>query len=138
MTENKTTVTDVDVGDYLANVSDDKKADSLWLIEKMQKATGETPKMWGPSIIGFGRYAYQYDSGHKGESAIIGFSPRKRELVIYIVPGFEPFQTHLGKLGKHKTGQSCLYIKRLSDINKSVLEELIAGSVAWMRNKYPD
>jgi hypothetical protein len=138
MTENKTTVTDGDVGDYLANVSDDKKTDSLWLIDRMQKATGEAPKMWGPSIIGFGRYAYQYDSGHKGESAIIGFSPRKRELVIYIVPGFEPFQTPLGKLGLHKTGQSCLYIKRLSDINKSVLEELIAGSVAWMRNKYPD
>lgn len=138
MTENKTTVTAVEVGDYIANVSEDKKADSLWLIDRMQKATGEAPKMWGPSIIGFGRYAYHYDSGHKGESAMIGFSPRKRELVIYIVSGFEPFQTQLSKLGKHKTGQSCLYIKRLSDINKSVLEELIAGSVAWMRNKYPD
>ena len=137
MTENKTTVTDVDVGDYIANLNDDKKTDSLWLIDRMQKATGEAPKMWGPSIIGFGRYAYQYDSGHKGESAIIGFSPRKRELVIYIVPGFEPFQAHLSKLGKHKTGQSCLYIKRLTDINKEVLVDLINASVTWMRNKYP-
>ena len=137
MPENKTKITAVEVDDFLAALGDDKTSDSRWLIERMQKATGEAPKMWGPSIIGFGRYAYQYDSGHKGESAIIGFSPRKRELVIYIVPGFEPFQTYLGKLGKHKTGQSCLYIKRLSDIDRPVLEELISASVAWMRNKYP-
>ena len=137
MTENKTTVTDVDVGDYLANVSDDKKADSLWLIDRMQNATGEAPKMWGPSIIGFGRYHYQYDSGHKGEFALIGFSPRKRELVVYIVPGFEPFQAQLARLGKHKTGVGCLYISKLDDVNKEVLVDLINASVTWMRNKYP-
>ncbi len=137
MTENKTKVSAVEVSDYIADLSDDKKTDSLWLIDRMQNATGEAPKMWGSSIIGFGRYAYQYDSGHKGESAIIGFSPRKRELVVYIVSGFEPFQTHLSKLGKHKTGQSCLYIKRLTDVNKEVLVDLINASVTWMRNKYP-
>jgi hypothetical protein len=137
MTENKTQPTGIDVGDFIANLGDDKLSDSRWLIERMRDATGEAPKMWGPSIIGFGRYHYQYDSGHKGEFALIGFSPRKRELVVYIVPGFEPFQAQLAKLGKHKTGQSCLYIKRLSDIDRNVLSELITASVAWMRNKYP-
>ena len=137
MTENITQPTGIDVGDFIAKLGDDKLSDSHWLIERMRDATGENPKMWGPSIIGFGRYRYQYDSGRKGEFAIIGFSPRKRELAIYIVPGFEPFQAQLARLGKHKTGQSCLYIKRLSDINRDVLTELITASVTLMRNKYP-
>lgn len=137
MTENKTKPTGIDVAGFIANLSDDKLSDSHWLIERMQEATGEAPTMWGPSIIGFGKYRYRYESGHEGESCIIGFSPRKRELVIYIVPGFEPFQTHLNRLGKHKTGQSCLYIKRLSDIDKPALDELISASVAWMKAKNP-
>lgn len=137
MPENKTKITAVEVDDFLTALGDDKISDSRWLIKLMQKATGEAPKMWGPSIIGFGKYHYRYESGHAGESCLIGFSPRKREFVLYIGPGFEPFQTQLARLGKHKTGQSCLYIKRLSDIDKSVLEELIAASVDWMKNKYP-
>lgn len=137
MTENTTQATDASVEDFIANISPEKKSDCEQLITILQKITGEAPAMWGPSIIGFGHYHYEYDSGHKGDSARIGFSPRKRELVIYIMPGFESFHALLAKLGKHKTGQSCLYIKRLSDINIKVLTELMAESVKLMLNKYP-
>lgn len=138
MPENKTQATDMNVDDFIASASPDKKSDAEQLIAILQNITNEKPVMWGPSIIGFGRYHYKYDSGCQGDSAMIGFSPRKRELVIYIVPGFEPFQALLAKLGKHKTGQSCLYIKRLSDINLGVLTELMAESVKLMRSKYPE
>ena len=137
MAENKTKPTDVAVNDFIAVLGDDKLSDSRWLIERMQEATGEAPTMWGASIIGFGKYHYRYESGCEGDSCIIGFSPRKRELVIYIMPGFAPFQGQMARLGKHKTGQSCLYVKRLSDIDKSVLDELITASVTWMKAKYP-
>lgn len=137
MTENKTQATNASVEEFIAKASPDKKSDSEQLIAILQKITGEAPVMWGPSIIGFGSYHYQYESGHQGDSTLIGFSPRKRELVVYIGPGFATFQALLAKLGKHKTGQSCLYIKRLSDINLSVLTELMTESVHLMRSKYP-
>jgi hypothetical protein len=137
MTENKTQPTQASVEDFIAAAGPDKQSDSERLIAILQDITGEKPVLWGPSIIGFGRYHYEYDSGHEGDSALIGFSPRKRELVVYIGPGFEPFQALLARLGKHKTGKSCLYIKRLSDIDLKVLAELMAESVKLMRGKYP-
>ena len=137
MPQNKTQATEMNVEDFIASASPDKKSDSQQLIAILQKITGEVPTMWGPSIIGFGSYHYQYESGLEGDSAMIGFSPRKRELVVYIVPGFETFHALLDKLGKHKIGQSCLYIKRLSDINIKVLTDLMTESVKIMRSKYP-
>ena len=138
MTENKTQPTDASVDEFIAAAGPEKQSDSERLIAILQDITGEKPVLWGPSIIGFGRYHYEYDSGHEGDSALIGFSPRKRELVIYIGPGFDSFQGLLAKLGKHKTGQSCLYIKRLSDINLKVLTELMAESVKLMLVKHPN
>jgi hypothetical protein len=137
MTENKTQPTDASVDEFIAAASPEKKSDCDRLIALMRGITGEAPVLWGPSIIGFGRYHYEYDSGHEGDSALIGFSPRKRELVVYIMPGFDSFQALLAKLGKHKTGKSCLYIKRLSDIDLKVLNELMTESVKLMLGKYP-
>lgn len=138
MTENKTQPTDASVDEFIAAASPEKKSDSERLIAILQDITGEKPVLWGPSIIGFGRYHYEYDSGHEGDSVLIGFSPRKRELVIYIMPGFDSFQALLAKLGKHKAGKSCLYIKRLSDIDLKVLTELMAESVKHMLGKHPE
>jgi hypothetical protein len=138
MPENKTQATSVSVEDYIAAITDDlKRKDAQTLLDLLKKITGEVPVLWGSSIIGFGRYHYKYESGLEGDSAIISFSPRKRELVIYIMSGFENFQALLAKLGKHKTGQSCLYVKRLSDISIKVLTELMTESVKLMRSKYP-
>jgi hypothetical protein len=102
----------------------------------MQKITKEKPKMWGASIVGFGSYHYKYDSGHEGDMCITGFSPRKQNLTLYILPGFERYELLMSKLGKYKTGKSCLYIKRLADIDEKVLEKLIAESVVYMKKKY--
>ena len=137
MSENKTQPTQASVRDFIAGAGPEKQSDSEQLITILQDITGEKPVMWGPSIIGFGSYHYVYDSGCQGNSPIIGFSPRKRELVFYIMPGFAPYKSLLEKLGKHKTGQSCLYIKRLSDIRLPVLTELMAETVKAMRGKYP-
>jgi len=92
--------------------------------------------MWGPSMVGFGSYHYKYASGREGDWFLVGFSPRKRDLTVYIMPGFERYATLLGKLGKHKTGRSCLYLKRLADVDIGVLEQLISDSVAHMKQKY--
>lgn len=138
MTENKTQPSDASVDAFIAAASPDKKTDSERLIAILHDITGEKPVLWGPGIIGFGRYHYEYDSGHEGDSALIGFSPRKRELVIYIMPGFDSFQALLAKLGKHKAGKSCLYIKRLSDIDLKVLTELMAESVKLIRSRHPE
>lgn len=91
--------------------------------------------MWGTSIVGFGRYHYKYESGREGESAITGFSPRKGDLTLYIVPGFEPFPALMKRLGKYKTGKSCLYIKKLADVDVDVLRELVSASVKKMANQ---
>lgn len=103
----------------------------------MRKATGARARMWGSSMIGFGEYHYRYDSGREGDYMITGLSPRKQALTIYIMPGFEPFRALLKQLGKFKTGRSCLYVKRLSDIDEATLQQLIEQSVKWMREKYP-
>lgn len=98
----------------------------------MKEATGEQPRMWGSSIVGFGAYKYRYASGHEGEWPIIGFSPRKNDLTLYIMPGFADYTELMAKLGKHKTGKSCLYIKKLDDVELPVLKKLITKSVDKM------
>ena len=102
----------------------------------MREATGCRPKMWGPSIVGYGSYEYKYESGREGIFLLCGFSPRKANLVVYIMPGFSSFGPLLKKLGKHKTGSSCLYINKLADVDEKVLKKLIVDSVKHMRQKY--
>ena len=139
MGETKTKPTSVSVEEFIAKVEDpQKRADSYVLIDLMQKITGEEPRMWGPSIIGFGTYHYKYASGHEGDACIAGFSPRKAELSIYLNP--EPSDARhalLGELGKHRMGKSCLYVKRLDAIDLKVLEELVVQSVEETREVYP-
>lgn len=135
---NKTTATDVDVYDFLATVDDARKRqDSLTLIEMMQGATGCPPVMWGPSIIGFDRYHYKYDSGHEGEYCVVGFSPRKNALVLYLLNGYEEAGPQLEKLGKYTIGKSCLYIKRLSDVDLGILREMIKSSYTQTKQLWP-
>jgi hypothetical protein len=103
----------------------------------MTKVTKEKPKMWGTSIVGFGSYHYKYESGHEGDSCLAGFSSRKAEISLYLMPGLQAKETLLAALGKHKAGKGCLYVKRLSDIDVRVLEKLIRESVAELRRRYP-
>ena len=131
MAENKTKPTEVSVSTFVDGLEDEgRRADAKTLIELMQSATGERPKMWGPSIVGFGTHHYKYESGREGDMPIACFSPRKSELVLYSTMHFDGADTLLSKLGKHKTGKGCVYIKRLADMNQSVLEKLIQKSVA--------
>lgn len=106
------------------------------LLDIFREITQEDPVMWGPSIIGFGSYHYKYESGREGDMLLTGFAPRKNSLVLYIMPGFDRYDELMQKLGKFKTGKSCLYIKKLTDINVKVLKELIHSSLEYMRNKY--
>jgi len=131
---NKTQPTKVAPADFIAAVEDEqKRLDSEWLVQTMQEITGEEATMWGPSIIGFGSYNYVYKSGREGSAMLTGFSPRKTALTLYINSGVEREEEYLSRLGKHKTGKSCLYIKRLSDVDTEVLRELITESVAKTR-----
>ena len=104
----------------------------------MRDETGERAKMWGNSIVGFGSYHYKYASGHEGDWPITGFSPRKQNFAVYIMPGFERYAVLMAKLGKFKTGKSCLYVKRLEDVDETVLRRLVRRSVADMRKRYPN
>jgi Domain of unknown function (DU1801) len=136
MAEAKTKPTTTSLDDFLAKSVDPTRHDDCRAIAAMmQKATGEPPVMWGSSIVGFGRYHYKYDSGREGESVLVGFSPRKNDLTIYIIPGFDRYETLLAKLGKHKTGKSCLYVKRLADIDTKVLKAIIEDSVKSLASK---
>lgn len=138
MIELKTKPTKVSVKKFLNSVKDERKReDSFVVMEMMKRITKEQPKMWGPSIVGFGSYHYKYASGHEGDMCIIGFSPRKEALTIYLVPGFQKNKSLMEKLGKHKSGKSCLYIKNLVDVDLRVLKELITESVKWVKRKYP-
>lgn len=114
-----------------------QRADSQAVITMMRAATGCEPVLWGSSIVGFDQYHYRYDSGREGDMPIVGFSPRKQALVLYIMPGFARYEALLAKLGRHSTGKSCLYVKRLADVDPGVLDALIRDSVAWMRAKCP-
>lgn len=137
MADLKTKPNNESVKGFIDNVLDDKKREDCYIILKlMKKITSKKPVMWGPSIIGFGKYHYKYDSGREGDFFLTGFSPRKQNLTIYIMSGFSKFDELLSKLGKFKTAKSCLYIKHLDDINLNILEELIAASVKYMENKY--
>jgi hypothetical protein len=136
---NKTAATSASVAAFISAIDDEARAkDCRTLVSIMGEATGEKPRMWGPSMIGFGTYHYRYDSGHEGDSFLVGFAPRKNELAIYIVPGFSAYGDLLLKLGKHKTAKACLYVKKLTDIDLDALRELVQRSVADMRARYPD
>jgi Domain of unknown function (DU1801) len=137
-TANKTQETDADVAAFIEAVPDaNQREDAKSLIEMFVRLSGEPPKLWGPTIVGFGSYHYRYDSGREGDSLRIGFSPRKGQTVVYMLDGYENHDKQLARLGKHKLGKSCLYIKRLSDIDRDVLEEMATASLAWMDAKYP-
>lgn len=138
MAENKTKPTKLNVAAFIDALTDQtRRADARALVKLMQRAAGETPKMWGPAIIGFGRYHYTYDSGREGDMPLIGFSPRKGATVLYNVTGFSDSEALLAKLGKHTTGKACLYIKKLANVDQKVLEALVVKSVAAMRARYP-
>jgi hypothetical protein len=129
----KTTPTDKSAEAFLNGVENEKKRnDSFELLEMMKEITGEEPVMWGESIIGFGKYQYKYASGRQGEWFLAGFSPRKQNLTLYIMSGFEAFDKTLETLGKHKTGKSCLYINKLEDVDRAALKKLIKHSVEHM------
>ncbi len=137
MAENKTKPTSSRVSDFLSGVENPvRRADARKVARMMGRVTGKRAKMWGTSIVGYGKYSYQYASGHKGDWMLTGFSPRKQNLAIYIMPGFEPFRPLLDKLGKYKTGKSCLYINRLDDVDETVLEKLVADSVKLMKERH--
>jgi len=138
MANNKTKPTTASVTAFINAIEDkEKRRDCKKVAAMMRAATGNRAKMWGASIVGFGRYHYKYASGREGDFMITGFSPRAQSLTLYIMPGFKGFRPLMKKLGKFKTGKSCLYIKRLSDVDESVLEQLISRSVDHMRKKYP-
>jgi hypothetical protein len=133
----KTRETKANVTEFLNSIADKQKcADCKAISKMMREATGKRAKMWGAAIVGFDRYDYTYASGRSGTFMITGFSPRAQNIAVYIMPGFSKFSGLLKKLGKHSTGKSCLYIKRLSDVDEKVLAQLIRDSVKEMRRKY--
>jgi len=137
MAENKTQITDVDPSDFITTVENPtRRADAEVMLDLMSKVTGCEPKMWGPSIIGFGRYRYHYDSGREGEFMLTGFSPRKANLVIYTMPGYGEMDEKLAELGKHRLGKSCLYVNKLADVDLDVLKQIVADGVATMREEH--
>jgi hypothetical protein len=138
MADNKTKPTKLSVAAFIDAITDPtKRADAKALVKLMQNAAGETPKMWGPSIIGFGSYHYKYDSGREGDMPLIGFSPRKAATVLYNMTGSNDSKALLAKLGKHTTGKGCLYIKKLADVDQQVLEAMVVKSLAAMRARTP-
>lgn len=138
MAENKTRETDKDVRAFLNTVENERKRkDSFTLLELMQDITGEAPRMWGDTMVGFGKYHYKYASGREGDAMLTGFSPRKQNFALYVLAGFDEQDALLNQLGKYKTGKSCLYINKLDDVNMDVLKELVQRCVEHMRKTYP-
>ena len=140
--EIKTKVTDTAVGDFIASVPDARRREEAGLVDAMhRRVTGMTPKMWGPSIIGYGSYDYRYPSGHSGTMCRAGFSPRKAAMTLYLMGHYCDRQPEadalFARLGKHKTGKSCLYINKLADVDLDVLEQLVALSWDSMKKCYP-
>ncbi len=134
MAEIKTKKTNASVEKFLNQIPDEVRREDCFKIAKMmEEITGCKPKMWGPSIVGFDTYHYKYASGHEGDWPIAAFSPRKQDLTVYIMPGFQEYTELMEQLGKHRTGKSCLYIKRLSDIHVPTLKKLIRQSVKTMK-----
>jgi hypothetical protein len=139
MSENKTRPTAVSPADFIATIEHPvRRADAQVLLDMMTRITGEAPVMWGPAIIGFGQYHYRYDSGREGDFMRTGFSPRKANLAVYIMPGYTDHGPILDRLGKHKLGKACLYINKLADVDLDVLEELIRAGLADMAKRYPE
>lgn len=138
MAENKTKATTVSVDAFIDAVSHPgRQADARVVLDMMTRVTGEQPRMWGASIIGFGSYHYRYESGHEGDMCRIGFSPRAANIVLYIMPGFAEEGVRLAALGKHKIGKSCLYVNRLADVDLAVLEAMVRDAWNWMNVRYP-
>jgi hypothetical protein len=137
MAENKTKPTGASVADYIASRANaQQRIDCRELMALLKKITRHSPKMWGPSIVGYGSYRYTYESGRTGEAPLTGFAIRGRELVVYLMADGEESRSLLSRLGKHKMGKSCLYFKQLADLDRSALEKLVAGSVADVRRRY--
>lgn len=140
--KNKTVETELKVSDYIANIEDDsRREDCQKILNMMQRVSGFNPKIWGTSlksgIVGFGNYHYKYESGREGDSLRTGFSSRAANISIYIMPGYQDFDDELSRLGKHKMGKACLYIKRLSDVDEALLEEIVVKGLKIMDEKYP-
>jgi hypothetical protein len=134
----KTKPTKVSVERHIAAIAnDEQRSDARSLVGLMRKVTKQEPRMWGPSIVGFGSYHYMYASGHEGDSALTGFAARGRELVVYIAESFEGRDALLAKLGEHRSGKVCVYIRRLANVDLKVLEKLIARSIADTKSRYP-
>ncbi len=138
MAKNKTTETEVDVFDFIESYveNDQKKADSLKLIELMSDWSGFKPKMWGPTIIGFGSYHYKYTSGHEGDAPLLGFSPRKTQFSLYVYSNTAKSDALLKDLGKHKMGKACIYFKELTDINIPIVEKLSMETIAYLNERH--
>ncbi|MET0945508.1 MAG: DUF1801 domain-containing protein [Flavobacterium sp.] len=139
MAKNKTAETETSVTDFINTFVEDeaKRNDAFELVTIMQKETGFEPKMWGPSIIGFGSYHYKYASGHEGDAPLAGFSPRKAAISLYVYLSEENREDLLSKLGKHRAAKGCIYIKKLSDINVEILKEMTSASVEYLQKLYP-
>lgn len=138
MSENKTQATDADVRAFLEAVEHPvRREDGFALLDLFSRITGYQAKMWGPTIIGFGRYHYKYESGREGDFLATGYSPRKANLSIYIMPGYHDYTASLERLGKHKLGKSCLYVNKLADIDMAVLEELIRAGLTDLNRIWP-
>ena len=139
MAKNKTTETKGSVDHFIKSIKDERKRkDSLTLVRLIEKVTALDPKMWGPGIVGFGKYHYKYESGHEGDSPLVGFSPRAAALTLYLSANFKKREALLKKLGKHKTGVGCIYIKNLDDIDLDTLQEMIVDHLKHVRKIYPD
>ena len=137
MSENKTKPGKQSVAEFLNAIENKQRRDDAKKVAAMmRKATGKRATLWGSSIVGFGKYHYKYESGREGDWALVGFSPRKQNLVVYIMPGFSEFPALMKKLGKYKTGKSCLYLNKLDDVDEGVLEKLIERSVKVMQKRY--
>ena len=139
MAEIKTKATEVSVDEFIGAIDNPQRREDAQKVRALfERLTGEPAKMWGPTIIGFGSYHYKYDSGHEGVMCRMGFSPRKAELVLYVLTGFAGQPDLLARLGKHKTGKVCLYIKKLPDVDEAVLAEIATRALAHMNEKYPE
>lgn len=139
MAENKTKLTEASVEDYLTAITDQtRRDDCVALSALMAKATKQQPKMWGTSIVGFGSYHYKYESGREGDSCLTGFSSRKSDISIYLTASFPGIEELYAKLGKHKLGKACLYVRKMSDVDLDILTKLIKGSYSERKNRHPD
>jgi hypothetical protein len=137
MAENKTKMTDASVESYFSAIEDEvRRKDCADLAALMTRVTGYEPKMWGSSIVGFGSYHYKYESGHEGDSCLTGFSSRKGDITLYLTSGGPWKEEVLSRLGKHKKGKGCLYIRQMSDVDQVVLAQLVAGAVAERKERY--